>query len=205
MVASMPRPPSTPPNQAAAPLQGESRQALADGLLARPLFAAIRRPGHAGRPSRPASPQPATAGWHSDERPQPQRDLRRCRGWAVRRRPRRNRGWRLHRAVDRGRAGDAVRPRWPADAAADFRHAAAECHQRPSGCRVSRQGHFAVRASNRRHAVAAGSARLLRHCRPMRYARIASGDRAGRGCFSTPTPCSGGCPIIACLVSALGR
>ncbi len=59
MVASMPRPSSTPPNQAAAPVQGESRQALADGLLARPLFAAIRRPPITpAAPPAPRSPNP---------------------------------------------------------------------------------------------------------------------------------------------------
>jgi len=62
MVASMPRPPSTPPNQAAAPLQGESRQALADGLLARPLFAAIRRPRSRRSPLPPRLP-PTRRGW----------------------------------------------------------------------------------------------------------------------------------------------
>jgi len=51
---------STPPHQAAtSPAQGESRQALADDLLGRPLFAALRRPPVAPVPPRaPPPPSP---------------------------------------------------------------------------------------------------------------------------------------------------
>ncbi len=57
MIASTPRPPPALPNPAApSPALEEDRQALLDGILARPLFAATRRPVTA-----PSGPAPAPA------------------------------------------------------------------------------------------------------------------------------------------------
>jgi len=57
MIAPAPRPAPAPPSRAAVPLvPQEDRQALADGILARPLFATNRRP-----PDAPAAAGPASA------------------------------------------------------------------------------------------------------------------------------------------------
>lgn len=57
MIVPAPRPASAPPSRAAAlPVPQEDRQALADGILARPLFAANRR-----LPDAPAAAGPAPA------------------------------------------------------------------------------------------------------------------------------------------------
>ncbi len=57
MIASAPRPAPAPPSRAAAPpVPPEDRQALVDGILARPLFATNRRP-----PDAPPAAGPAPA------------------------------------------------------------------------------------------------------------------------------------------------
>lgn len=59
MIASTPRPaPALPSRAAALPVPEEDRQALVDGILARPLFATTRRPADA--PAAGPAPTPAS-------------------------------------------------------------------------------------------------------------------------------------------------